>query len=198
MGDGGCVLKIAFVLLLIIIFVYFYCIGYTHSAYTFGMESHISHSNIDGTIVPSGALITLLHKGVQYTEAEISIGEDGTERVIDSLSLIDSVMPDVVDSRKQAAALQQAQQATSSSSTGQQPTTSNSVENVNNVLSGDEKQKDGDNIAMKNGPPSATLAGSSVLTNCNGIPGDGRYGGSTPAGDGIQGNTSLYFHACNI
>ena len=41
--------------------------------------------------------------GLQYTEAEISIGEDGTERVIESLSLIDAVMPDVVAARQAAA-----------------------------------------------------------------------------------------------
>ena len=46
--------------------------------------------------------------GLQYTEAEISIGEDGTERVIESLSLIDAVMPDVVAAR-QAAATKSAQ-----------------------------------------------------------------------------------------
>ena len=36
-----------------------------------------------------------------YVEAEISTGEDGVERLIDTLSLIDAVMPDVVSSRKQ-------------------------------------------------------------------------------------------------
>ena len=36
-----------------------------------------------------------------YVEAEISTGEDGQERLIDTLSLIDAVMPDVVTSRKQ-------------------------------------------------------------------------------------------------
>lgn len=38
---------------------------------------------------------------MQYTEAEISIGEDGTEqRLVEGLSLIDAVMPDVVASRQ--------------------------------------------------------------------------------------------------
>ena len=40
-------------------------------------------------------------KGLMYVEAEISTGEDGNERLIDTLSLIDAVMPDVVSSRKQ-------------------------------------------------------------------------------------------------
>lgn len=38
---------------------------------------------------------------MQYTEAEISIGEDGTEqRLVEGLSLIDAVMPDVVASKQ--------------------------------------------------------------------------------------------------
>lgn len=72
-----------------------------HSAYTFGIESHISQSNINGALVPPAALLSILQKGLQYTEAEISIGEDGTEqRMVESLSLIDAVMPDVVASRQ--------------------------------------------------------------------------------------------------
>lgn len=51
--------------------------GFRHSAYTFGIESHISQSNINGALVPPAALLTMLQKGLQYTEAEISIGEDG-------------------------------------------------------------------------------------------------------------------------
>ncbi|KAG8230951.1 hypothetical protein J437_LFUL010836 [Ladona fulva] len=76
--------------------------GFQHSAYTFGIESHISQSNINGALVPPAALLSILQKGLQYTEAEISIGEDGQEvRMIESLSLIDAVMPDVVNSRQQ-------------------------------------------------------------------------------------------------
>lgn len=53
--------------------------GFHHSAYTFGIESHISQSNINGALVPPAALLTILQKGLQYTEAEISIGEDGSK-----------------------------------------------------------------------------------------------------------------------
>lgn len=78
-----------------------YIVGFQHSAYTFGIESHISQSNINGALVPPAALLSILQKGLQYTEAEISIGEDGTEqRMVESLSLIDAVMPDVVASRQ--------------------------------------------------------------------------------------------------
>ncbi|CAM4599600.1 hypothetical protein PO909_032918 [Leuciscus waleckii] len=79
--------------------------GFSHSAFTFGIESHISQSNINGTLVPPAALISVLQKGLQYVEAEISINEDGTVfdgRPIECLSLIDAVMPDVVHTRKQA------------------------------------------------------------------------------------------------
>ncbi|XP_023682266.1 F-box-like/WD repeat-containing protein TBL1X [Paramormyrops kingsleyae] len=79
--------------------------GFSHSAFTFGIESHISQSNINGTLVPPAALISILQKGLQYVEAEISINEDGTVfdgRPIESLSLIDAVMPDVVQMRQQA------------------------------------------------------------------------------------------------
>jgi transducin (beta)-like 1 len=77
--------------------------GFQHSAYTFGIESHISQSNINGALVPPAALLSIIQKGLQYTEAEISIGEDGSERMIESLSLIDAVMPDVVASRQKEA-----------------------------------------------------------------------------------------------
>ncbi|CAF97550.1 unnamed protein product, partial [Tetraodon nigroviridis] len=72
--------------------------GFSHSAFTFGIESHISQSNINGALVPPAALISIIQKGLQYVEAEVSINEDGTlfdGRPIESLSLIDAVMPDV-------------------------------------------------------------------------------------------------------
>lgn len=78
-----------------------FVLGFQHSAYTFGIESHISQSNINGALVPPAALLNILQKGLQYTEAEISLADDGTEqRIVESLSLIDAVMPDVVASRQ--------------------------------------------------------------------------------------------------
>ncbi|XP_032421322.1 F-box-like/WD repeat-containing protein TBL1XR1 [Xiphophorus hellerii] len=99
--------------------------GFSHSAFTFGIESHISQSNINGALVPPAALISIIQKGLQYVEAEVSINEDGTlfdGRPIESLSLIDAVMPDVVQTRQQAYRDKLAQQAAagSSSSTGPQ------------------------------------------------------------------------------
>ena len=45
---------------------------------------------------PPRALISIVQKGLLYVEAEIATGEDGNERSIECLSLIDAVMPDVV------------------------------------------------------------------------------------------------------
>ncbi|KAG7253012.1 hypothetical protein CRUP_013976, partial [Coryphaenoides rupestris] len=91
--------------------------------FTFGIESHISQSNINGTLVPPAALISILQKGLQYVEAEISINEDGTVfdgRPIESLSLIDAVMPDVVQTRQQAFRDKLAQQQGGQQQGGQQ------------------------------------------------------------------------------
>jgi len=55
--------------------------GFQHSAFTFGLESNVHHTSINGTMVPPGALISMLQKGLQYVEAEISITE------VSSLSL---------------------------------------------------------------------------------------------------------------
>uniref|UniRef100_A0A8I5NC61 Transducin beta like 1 X-linked n=1 Tax=Papio anubis TaxID=9555 RepID=A0A8I5NC61_PAPAN len=112
--------------------------GFSHSAFTFGIESHISQSNINGTLVPPAALISILQKGLQYVEAEISINEDGTVfdgRPIESLSLIDAVMPDVVQTRQQAfrekLAQQQAAAAAASAAAAAAATTSASVSQQN-------------------------------------------------------------------
>jgi hypothetical protein len=76
--------------------------GFIHSAFVFGVESHISQTNINGTLVPPAALLSVIQKGLQFTEAEISVADDGTERLGDPLSLIDAVMPDVIEARRQS------------------------------------------------------------------------------------------------
>ena len=58
------------------------------------------YSTLD-SILLCRALINIVQKGLLYVEAEIATGEDGNERSIECLSLIDAVMPDVVASRKQ-------------------------------------------------------------------------------------------------
>ena len=39
------------------------------------MESHIDQSNINGSVVPPGALVSIIQKGVQYVEAEVALNE---------------------------------------------------------------------------------------------------------------------------
>jgi hypothetical protein len=56
----------------------FFCsfpLGFVHSTYLFGLESHIAHTSINGNIVPPGALLSLIQKGLYYTEAELTIGD---------------------------------------------------------------------------------------------------------------------------
>ena len=50
-------------------------LGFQHSAFTFGVESHIDQSNINGSVVPPGALVSIIQKGVQYVEAEVTLNE---------------------------------------------------------------------------------------------------------------------------
>lgn len=70
-------------------------LGFIHSAFVFGIESHISQSNINGALVPPAALLTILQKGLMYTEVEWSVGENGeVGRSIEGISLIDAVMPE--------------------------------------------------------------------------------------------------------
>ncbi len=96
--------------------------GFLHSAYTFGLESHVVEAGINGALIPPAALLTLIQKGLHYTEAELLMGDDGTERtLIDSLSLIDAVMPEVLAAKvRQKSAAAAAEQTPSTSSSKQQ------------------------------------------------------------------------------
>ena len=38
--------------------------GFVHSAYTFGLESHVQASNINGSLVPPAALLNIIQKVV--------------------------------------------------------------------------------------------------------------------------------------
>uniref|UniRef100_A0A673J6M0 Transducin (beta)-like 1 X-linked receptor 1b n=1 Tax=Sinocyclocheilus rhinocerous TaxID=307959 RepID=A0A673J6M0_9TELE len=109
--------------------------GFSHSAFTFGIESHISQSNINGALVPPAALICIIQKGLQYVEAEVSINEDGTlfdGRPIESLSLIDAVMPDVVQTRQQVYKDKLAQQQAAATSSTTAAATAKNGENTAN------------------------------------------------------------------
>ena len=45
--------------------------GFTHSAFAFGYEGGINKCTIDGNLVPPGALVRFVQKGLQYLEMEV-------------------------------------------------------------------------------------------------------------------------------
>lgn len=47
--------------------------GFTHSAFALGYEAAINKCPIDGNLVPPGALITFIQKGLQYLEMEANL-----------------------------------------------------------------------------------------------------------------------------
>lgn len=47
--------------------------GFTHSAFAFGYEASINKCPIDASLVPPGALITFIQKGLQYLEMEANL-----------------------------------------------------------------------------------------------------------------------------
>lgn len=66
--------------------------GFQHSAFTFGVESHIDQSNINGSIVPPGALVSIIQKGVQYVEAEVTLNEVSTVVEKPKINFFDSLL----------------------------------------------------------------------------------------------------------
>ncbi|GMH25211.1 hypothetical protein Nepgr_027054 [Nepenthes gracilis] len=53
--------------------------GFTHSAFALGYEAAINKSPIDGNLVPPGALITFVQKGLQYMEMEANLSNNETD-----------------------------------------------------------------------------------------------------------------------
>ena len=49
--------------------------GFSHSAFVFAYESLVSKSTISQSIIPPGALVTFLQKGLEYVGIEEHIGE---------------------------------------------------------------------------------------------------------------------------
>lgn len=70
------------------LFFFFFYIGFVHSSYLFGLESHIVQTSINANIVPPGALLSLIQKGLYYTEAELSIGDVSFSSLIKKLNIL--------------------------------------------------------------------------------------------------------------
>ncbi|KAE8100108.1 hypothetical protein FH972_018035 [Carpinus fangiana] len=56
-----------------LVFRYLHESGFTHSAFAFGYEGGINKSAIDGNLVPPGALVRFVQKGIQYLELEADL-----------------------------------------------------------------------------------------------------------------------------
>ncbi|GFP83924.1 F-box-like/WD repeat-containing protein tbl1xr1 [Phtheirospermum japonicum] len=50
--------------------------GFTHSAFSLAYEAGLNKSTIDGNLVPPGALVTFIQKGIQYSELEANLNND--------------------------------------------------------------------------------------------------------------------------
>ncbi|KAJ0804706.1 putative transcription factor WD40-like family [Helianthus annuus] len=47
--------------------------GFTHTAFTLGYEAALNKSTLDGNVIPPGALVTFVQKGIQYLELEANL-----------------------------------------------------------------------------------------------------------------------------
>lgn len=63
-----------------------------HSAFTFGYESHVNKSKIDGSQIPPGALLSFMQRGVNFVEIEESlVNSSGAENGTTGTSAMDGV-----------------------------------------------------------------------------------------------------------
>ncbi|KAG8080822.1 hypothetical protein GUJ93_ZPchr0007g3988 [Zizania palustris] len=69
-----------------IVFRYLQESGFIHSAFTLGYEAGIHKDGIDGNLVPPGALITIVQKGLQYIELEAS-------RLMETMKMLRGIFP---------------------------------------------------------------------------------------------------------
>jgi len=53
--------------------------GFRHSAFTFGAESLVAKSNVNGSKIPPGQLVNFIQKGLMYTELEKSVSDEGAD-----------------------------------------------------------------------------------------------------------------------
>ncbi|KDD76982.1 hypothetical protein H632_c48p0, partial [Helicosporidium sp. ATCC 50920] len=84
--------------------------GFTHTAFVFGAESSLVHSDIPGQEVPVGALVSFIQKGCQFAELEANL-TDNVEDVFaeyTSISARDVLTKDVAGLR---AAVREAQES---------------------------------------------------------------------------------------
>ncbi|TKY70620.1 F-box/WD repeat-containing protein TBL1XR1 [Spatholobus suberectus] len=85
-----------------LVFRYFQESGFTHAAFAFGNEAGINKCPIDGKLVPTGALITLVQKGLQYLEMEANLSncDADPDEDFSFLQPLDLITKDVHELRK--------------------------------------------------------------------------------------------------
>ncbi|XP_057469955.1 WD40 repeat-containing protein HOS15-like [Actinidia eriantha] len=85
-----------------LIFRYLHESGFTHSAFALGYEAGINKSTIDGNLVPPGALVTFVQKGIQYLELEANLSSSDAEMDDDFsfLQPLDLITKDVHELQK--------------------------------------------------------------------------------------------------
>jgi len=85
-----------------LIFRYLQESGFTHAAFALGYEAGITKSTVDGNLVPPGALVTFVQKGIQYLELEANLSCSDTEMEDDFsfLQPLDLITKDVYELRK--------------------------------------------------------------------------------------------------
>ncbi|CAB4266265.1 unnamed protein product [Prunus armeniaca] len=71
-----------------LVFRYLHESGFTHSAYAFGYEAELHKSTIDGNVVPPGALVTFIQKGLQYLELEADLSSSSDADMDDDFSFL--------------------------------------------------------------------------------------------------------------
>ncbi|GAB4846937.1 WD40 repeat-containing protein hos15 [Ancistrocladus abbreviatus] len=76
--------------------------GFTHAAFSLGYEAGINKCPIDGNLVPPGALITFVQKGLQYLEMEANLSNSDTDVDEDFsfLQPMDLITKDVYELRR--------------------------------------------------------------------------------------------------
>ncbi|KAA8528484.1 hypothetical protein F0562_035839 [Nyssa sinensis] len=85
-----------------LVFRYLHESGFTHSAFALGYEAGINKSTIDGNLVPPGALVTFVQKGIQYLELEANSSSSDVDMDEDFsfLQPLDLITKDVYELHK--------------------------------------------------------------------------------------------------
>uniref|UniRef100_A0A5B6YHJ6 Putative F-box-like/WD repeat-containing protein TBL1XR1 isoform X1 n=1 Tax=Davidia involucrata TaxID=16924 RepID=A0A5B6YHJ6_DAVIN len=85
-----------------LIFRYLHESGFTHSAFALGYEAGINKSTMDGNLVPPGALVTFVQKGIQYLELEANLSSSDADMDEDFsfLQPLDLITKDVYELQK--------------------------------------------------------------------------------------------------